>query len=218
MNIRYVAIIDLAHVGFKNYFALFTFVGTVHEWGQFYQLFKSENYLKQKTILKQPFWTQIFPHQSFSALQQQQHPRAIGLTPGEVIPSVTSWMNCLWKKQVWKWKYHRISFQNKELQWLHRWQRLHGFFFSISAVQKEWDLLLLFVNQSNPKISLSCIPQKCKSRVLSVAWKVCVLFGDAVPWRHSGSGSIFSWRKKKTIPACAPWSCTSWTAQAPSLI
>lgn len=31
MNVRYVPTIDLAHVGFKNYYALFTFVGTVHE-------------------------------------------------------------------------------------------------------------------------------------------------------------------------------------------
>lgn len=31
MNIKYVPIIDVADVGFKNYFALFTFVGTVHE-------------------------------------------------------------------------------------------------------------------------------------------------------------------------------------------
>lgn len=60
MNIKYVPINGVADVGFKNYFALVTFVGTVHEWGQLYELFKTENYLKQKAILKQHFWTQIF--------------------------------------------------------------------------------------------------------------------------------------------------------------
>lgn len=55
MNIKYAPINDVACMGFKNYFALFTFVGTVHEREQLYRLFKNENYLKQKTILRQPF-------------------------------------------------------------------------------------------------------------------------------------------------------------------
>lgn len=52
MNMKYMPINNVADIGFKNYFALFTFVGTVHEWGQLYQLFKTENCLKQKISLK----------------------------------------------------------------------------------------------------------------------------------------------------------------------
>lgn len=68
MNVKYVPIVDVAHVGFKNYFALFTFIGTVHEWGQFYQLFKTENYLKilkhfkTENHFKTAFWNSNLPH------------------------------------------------------------------------------------------------------------------------------------------------------------